>query len=53
VQTTMLGNSFIQRQGAIDTILTVVVPQQQFSLLNEDLNAIINSLQLGAPLTGE
>jgi hypothetical protein len=53
VQTRMLGNAFRWREGAVDVLLITIVPQKQFSFLNEELDTVVTSFQAGAALVNQ
>jgi hypothetical protein len=49
--TTMLGNSFVEQRGNVISILTTLVPQDQFDYLVPHTNEMINSYRINADTT--
>lgn len=46
IQTTLLGNSFVEQRGNKVSIQTTLVPQEQFETLESQINEIINSYRI-------
>jgi len=46
IQTTLLGNSFVEQRGNKVSILTTLVPQEQFEMLVSQTDEIINSYRI-------
>lgn len=46
IPTRMLGTSFIQEQGQVVSIMTILVPDEQFDEIEAPLTALVNSLRL-------
>jgi hypothetical protein len=51
VTTAMLGNSFVEQRGNVISILTTLVPQDQFDYLVPHTNEMINSYRINADTT--
>jgi hypothetical protein len=46
IQTTLLGNSFVEQRGNKVSIQTTLVPQEQFEMLESQINEIVNSYRI-------
>ncbi|WP_448337704.1 hypothetical protein [Chloroflexus aurantiacus] len=46
VRSTLLGNSFIEQRGDKISILTTMIPQEQFEILDSKTDAIINTYRI-------